>query len=524
MNVGFIRLVYPLFIIFVLGLFFLLSNSWGYSIYIVDEAANAQCAREMWLNCDFIIPRINGELRPDKPPLHYFFMTIAYSLFGSTPFAARFFSAVFGALTLVITFQACKDFLNEKKAWLCFLILLSSIGFQVQFHLATPDPYLIFFLTASMISFCYYVRSKQIAYLCICYCSIALGFLSKGPIALLFPSLTIFIYFLSKRQYRFFSDIKPLLGMLLFIAIVLPWFYLVHKESNGEWTKGFFIRHNFERFIEPKEKHSALFIFPSLFALALLLPYSTFIVQAVRKSLKNQNILIHVCLLFSTIVILFFSVASTKLPNYLSPVIIFLAIVLSNYLIELNDKEWRKEKIYISAFPILALLLSAIVYISISFETLFFFIESTNIILALLLLTISFILISFFYLNKKVKALIVSFICTSLLLSQFIFYIIFPLGDKFNPVINSIEEIKKHQHIAIYKRSNIAYFFQLPHPVKMIYYPKDLEQYVKKHDDVVIMTRQKFLHTLGKAAPLLKQSFKEKDPLDGTTTIILEKK
>jgi len=524
MNSAIVRSIYPLIIIFAIGFAFLLSNSWGYSIYIVDEAANAQCAREMWLNCDFIIPRINGELRPDKPPLHYFFMTIAYNLFGPTPFAARFFSAFFGALTLVITFQACKHFLNTKKAWLCFFILLSSIGFQIQFHLATPDPYLIFFLTASMISFCYYLKRNQITFMYLCYASIALGFLSKGPIALIFPSLTICIYFLSLRKYQFASNIKPLLGVLLISIIVFPWFYLVHKESNGEWTKGFFVRHNFERFIEPKEKHSALFIFPSLFALALLLPYSIFIVQAIKRNLKNQNILIRVSLVFSGIVILFFSIASTKLPNYLSPVMIFLAITLSNYLTELKKEEWRKEKIAISILPLLVLLLSIIAYCIYSFRTISFYLEPRQTNITLSLLAISFVLISFFCLTKKIKALIASFICICLLLSQFIFYFVFPLGDRFNPVVNSIETIKKHKHIAIYKRSNIAYFFQLPHPVKMIYYPKDLEQYVKEHEDVVIMTRQKFLGSLGEAKSLLKHSFKEKDPLDGTTTVILEKK
>src|SRR3982751_4269775 len=59
-------------------------------IYILDEARNAQCAKEMMERNDWIVPTFNGELRPHKPPLHYYFMQIAYQTFGMNAFAARF--------------------------------------------------------------------------------------------------------------------------------------------------------------------------------------------------------------------------------------------------------------------------------------------------------------------------------------------------------------------------------------------------------------------------------------------------
>ena len=76
-------------------------------IYILDEAKNAECAREMLVSGDYIVPYFNGQLRTDKPPLHYFFMVISYKLFGVSAFSARFFSAVFGALTILISFFFC---------------------------------------------------------------------------------------------------------------------------------------------------------------------------------------------------------------------------------------------------------------------------------------------------------------------------------------------------------------------------------------------------------------------------------
>ncbi len=78
-------------------------------IYILDEAKNAQCAREMLQKGDWIVPTFNNELRTDKPPLHYFFMMLAYKVFGINEFAARFFSVVMGLLTVFLTYLFTKN-------------------------------------------------------------------------------------------------------------------------------------------------------------------------------------------------------------------------------------------------------------------------------------------------------------------------------------------------------------------------------------------------------------------------------
>ena len=143
---------YPWFI-FGIALFLYLANLGGNSIYILDEAKNATCAAEMLERGDWVVPTFNQELRTDKPPLHYFFMMVSYSVFGVTPFAARFFSAIFGALTILISFLFVRRFHSEKAALWTSFILLSSIHLSIQFHLSVPDPYLIFFFTASVFSF-----------------------------------------------------------------------------------------------------------------------------------------------------------------------------------------------------------------------------------------------------------------------------------------------------------------------------------------------------------------------------------
>jgi 4-amino-4-deoxy-L-arabinose transferase and related glycosyltransferases of PMT family len=54
--------------------------SGAYPLYILDEAKNSEAAREMWISGNFWEPTFNEVLRTDKPPLHYFFMMLSYSL------------------------------------------------------------------------------------------------------------------------------------------------------------------------------------------------------------------------------------------------------------------------------------------------------------------------------------------------------------------------------------------------------------------------------------------------------------
>ena len=219
------------------------SNLGGNSIYILDEAKNAGCAMEMKDRGDWIVPTFNNQLRTDKPPLHYFFMMASYSIFGVTPFAARFFSAIAGILLILLVYKNVKHLINESVAFYTALILLSSIQLTIQFHLAVPDPYLILLIAFSLFSFFkgYHVDSKQLKWF---YIASALGFLCKGLVAIVLPGLIILLY-LGLTQSLNWTTLKNLkigMGIILFCVLALPWYAAVGFATDGEWLRGFFFR------------------------------------------------------------------------------------------------------------------------------------------------------------------------------------------------------------------------------------------------------------------------------------------
>src|SRR5690606_6006756 len=181
---------YYLMVLLVSGLLCFI-NLGGHPIYILDEAKNAEAAREMFVNGNWIVPTFNGELRTDKPVLHYWFMMFSYEIFGVNAFSARFFSAVFVVLSLMATYHFTRKFLSRKMALITVFLLCSSIFFMQEFHLAVPDPYLIFFISFGLYNFYDFYKNKKRLSLLFFYVSLGLGILAKGPVAIALPGLII---------------------------------------------------------------------------------------------------------------------------------------------------------------------------------------------------------------------------------------------------------------------------------------------------------------------------------------------
>src|SRR5690606_19351438 len=112
------------FWVFLGASFLCFANIWGYPITILDEAKNAEAAREMLLNHN-LIPYFNEVLRTDKPLLHYIFMQFGYSIFGINEFGARFFGALFGVAFITYFYLFLNKFTSRNIARMATFVLMS---------------------------------------------------------------------------------------------------------------------------------------------------------------------------------------------------------------------------------------------------------------------------------------------------------------------------------------------------------------------------------------------------------------
>jgi 4-amino-4-deoxy-L-arabinose transferase-like glycosyltransferase len=508
--------------LFFISLTLLLQNLDKPMIYILDEAKNAECAREMLVSGDYIMPYFNGQLRTDKPPLHYFFMAVAYKLFGVSAFSARFFSAVFGALTILISFLFCRKYLGEKAGWLTAIVLLSSLHFNFQMRMSVPDPYLIFFMTAGFMCFYTFLVEKRKLWILLMYVFFGLGLLTKGPIAVALPGLImlIFLIWTKKINWAMIRSFQIPAGIIIVLLISMPWYWLNYKASNGLWTEGFFFKHNLQRFSDTMEGHGGFFLLPLIMVIAGLLPLGIFCIQAIFLAWKQRtNELLLFCLSIVLGIIVFFSFSQTKLPNYTAPAYPFIAILIGFLLSEpdgiklsLNKVKWAYGLYILIAFA-----LPAAVYFGLKADMNVQ--DAAGVWIWFIPIPVGAIMGWYFIRKHEVSKFILS-MALSFILSNFLFFAkAYPEVYGINPVAGSKELLKNKPDLVYYKMMNSAYIFNMQRLVPAIHSQDSLSLYLKTNPDAMVISRKEF-ETEIQAAGKVNLVFEQKDTFENPTTVI----
>jgi len=485
-------------------------------VYILDEVKNAECAREMLQRNDWVIPTFNGELRPDKPPLHYFFMIAAYKMFGVHEFAARFFSAIMGLLTLAITFFYTKKYLSPFVAFCAMIVLVSSTHFLFEFRLAVPDPYLIFFITVGLLSAFSWVQQNKIPQLFIAAIAFALAILAKGPVALLLPGTCILMWMILKHKWKMLLSWQVLAALVLLLVIALPWYIAVHKATHGLWTREFFIDNNLHRFSDTQEGHGGLFIITPLFVLIGLLPFMGFIGEVFRQ---RRYVFQDELTKFSGIVVLvfvvFFSISSTKLPNYPMPCYAFAAIILGNFISALLDGKFNVKKypVYIVLFFTAALAIGAYFTIGTEAE-----VKKLQWMPLLLLVTPAIILRVILNRLAKWKTYLAGLIGAYAILNILVLAVVYPTLYQQNPVAKTIDAVKQSNHVFGYNLFNPGFRFYVDKNIESAGDTAALHKLLNTHKDAIILTRTRYADSL-KTLPL-QEIARHKDIFELPTTVI----
>jgi len=493
-------------------------------IYILDEAKNAECAREMLVSGNYVVPYFNGQIRTDKPPLHYFFMVWAYKMFGVSAFSARFFSAVFGALTILISFLFCKRFLNEKAAWWSALVLLSSLHFNFQMRLSVPDPYLIFFMTGSFMCFYAFLIEKKKLWLWLMYACFGLGLLTKGPIALALPGLIMLVFLIISRRlsWSLIWSFQIPTGLAIMLIIALPWYWLNYEATNGVWTEGFFLKHNLKRYSDTMEGHGGFFLLPLIMVIIGLLPLGIFCIHAMFFAWKNrakEALLFCLCIVLE--IIIFFSFSQTKLPNYTAPAYPFVAILIAYFLskLEVLDLDLNKFKWAFGFYSIIAFAIPIAVYLGLKADLQVQ--SATGVWVYFIPVPLGAIMAWYFFRKGEIKRFLLS-IGLSFILSNILFFAkAYPEVYGINPVAGSLELIKDKPDLVYYKMMNSAYIFNLKRLIPAIQSQDSLSVYIKAHPDAVVISRKQFEPEIQAAGDLI-PVFEQKDTFENPATVIYE--
>ena len=173
-----------------LSLFLLLAGS--STLWDRDEPRFSRAAVEMWRSGDYLVPTFNGELRPDKPAMIYWLMTLSLRTLGVTEIAVRCWSCVGAVLASVMTFSIAKRMFGRAAARWAMVAMASSIMPIYIGTAATADGVLLAWLTLALLAI---VKLALDGPTVRWYVLLALAFggaqLTKGPVGLAIPGLAI---------------------------------------------------------------------------------------------------------------------------------------------------------------------------------------------------------------------------------------------------------------------------------------------------------------------------------------------
>jgi Dolichyl-phosphate-mannose-protein mannosyltransferase len=335
-----------------------LPNLGGPSLWDIDEGNNSECAREMWRAGDWIVPTCNYQLRADKPVLLYWLQMSAFSLFGVGEFAARLPSALAALAAVLATYELGRRMFNPIVGLLAGLLLGSAVLFCAAAHFANPDSLLNASCLFALFFFWTDFAAGRRGWSPWSAVAAGVAALAKGPVGLILPA-TIGLLFLAWRgQLRRLLCWRLLTSFLVFLLVAAPWYVWVTVVTKGAWTVGFWNKHNVGRFTGAMESHSGSYFYYVLVLLLGCAPWCVFFALTAWYTLRqvsarpstaplegspngqDQRPALQFLLCWFAVYFVFFSVASTKLPNYILPLYPAIALLTARFL-----DQWRRSEI-----------------------------------------------------------------------------------------------------------------------------------------------------------------------------------
>ncbi len=293
-------------------------NIWGVPLFDLDEGAFSEATREMFLRGDFLSTYLNGEPRNDKPILIYWLQAASVSLFGFNEFGLRLPSALAASGWVLMVYYFVTRVADRRRALVAALITATCLEISVMGKAATADALFNFCIASSMMLFFLHYRFLEKKYLYLSFLCIGLGFLTKGPVAVMVPLVVSLLFCLLRKEFRFWlAAVFNPLGILIFLLIGLPWYVISYFHDGGAFINDFLFNHNLGRFESAKEGHSGKFFYYVPIVILGVLPYTAALFLVLRRipALIKDDLSLYLLFWFG-FVFLFFSFSSTKLPHY----------------------------------------------------------------------------------------------------------------------------------------------------------------------------------------------------------------
>lgn len=333
----------------------------GLGLVGADEPRYAQIAHEMLVRFDSahtlhdrlsacVTPYLYGHPWLEKPALYYWRAMFVFQDFGVHDWSARLPSMSFAFIMAGLIYLHMRRFRRGGHLDAALITVASAgiIGFA---RGASTDMQMAAPLCIGLLGWYAWYETDSKFWLFDIYFFTGVATLAKGPVAPFLALVIITAFAFLRKEWSILKRSFWWPGVILYFAIVLPWFIAV-QHQNPTFFHEFFLEQNLQRFATNRYQHMQPWWYYAPVVILSTMPWTVLAARAfidgVQTSVaewrlrhsKNPQLKIsrpgdgfpEFLVLWAVIPIVFFSLSQSKLPGYVLPSIPPLTILTGDYL------------------------------------------------------------------------------------------------------------------------------------------------------------------------------------------------
>ena len=308
-----------------------------------DEAFYAEAAREMVESGDWLTPHYNYEPRFQKPVLYYWVTAATFAVTGPGERAARLWAALSGVGLVFVTAGLARRWYDDDTALLAGAVVATSFGYVALGRMALPDLPLALSVTTTIATSLIAIgdrvpRPRQ--WLLAAAVSAALGFLTKGPLAVVLPAAVLLPILMIERRVSRVRAADVLVAAAAFTALAAPWYLAMWWRHGTPYLDSFFVGDNLARFATDRFNEPRPWWYYGPVIVGGVVPWAPYLLLGLGATLRVLTLrgglgsLETRLALWMVLPLALFTLSVGKQPRYVLPLLPPIAILIAHGIVD----------------------------------------------------------------------------------------------------------------------------------------------------------------------------------------------